>query len=143
VIPLSYLPPLNASLNAVSAILLIAGFSFIRSRRRAAHRRCMIGALVASTIFLISYLTYHTLAGTTRYTGTGWMRTAYFTLLTSHTILAVTVPPLAILTLVRAVQERFDRHRRIARITFPIWLYVSTTGVVIYLMLRGSYEAAP
>jgi uncharacterized membrane protein YozB (DUF420 family) len=99
----------------------------------------MISALIVSGLFLISYLTYHFQAGTTRFQGTGTLRTVYLTILFTHTVLAVIVPPLAITTLVRALQSRFDRHRRLARITFPIWLYVSVTGVVIYLMLRGSY----
>jgi len=139
VTPLSYLPPLNATLNGLSAVLLLAGLALIRSGRREAHRACMISALGVSTLFLAGYLTYHFQAGTTNYRGTGWIRSVYFTILITHTVLAATVPPLAITTLVRALQERFDRHRRIARITFPIWLYVSVTGVVIYFMLRGSY----
>jgi len=139
--PLSAFPPLNATLNGLSAVLLIAGLGFIRGGRRNAHRACMIAALVVSTLFLVSYVTYHLQAGTTHYVGTGWIRKLYFSILLTHTALAAAVPPLAIVTLVRALRERFDRHRAIARITFPIWLYVSVTGVVIYLMLRGSYEA--
>lgn len=137
--PLSWLPPLNAILNGTSALLLLAGLTFIKQGRRTAHMRCMISALVVSTLFLVGYVTYHVQAGTTEYTGTGWIRPTYFTILITHMILAVTVPPLAIVTLVRALQERFDRHRRIARVTFPIWLYVSVTGVVVYLMLRSDY----
>ena len=136
---LSWLPPLNACLNGTSAVLLVTGLALIKAGRREAHRRCMISALAVSSLFLVGYLTYHFQAGTTRYTGTGWMRTVYLSILLTHTILAVTVPPLAITTLVRALQQRFDRHRKIARITFPIWLYVSVTGVVVYLMLRSSY----
>ena|ERR1043165_4630812 len=138
----SDLPLLNATLNGLSAVLLVTGLAFILSGRQRAHRACMITALVVSTLFLASYLTYHFQAGTTHYTGMGWKRGLYFAILLSHTMLAVAVPPLAIVTLVRALRERFDRHRAIARITFPIWLYVSVTGVVIYLMLRGSYEQA-
>lgn len=137
------LPPLNALLNGTSAVLLLLGLYCIKTGRREAHRRFMITALCVSLLFLTSYLTYHFQAGTTRYLGTGWLRPVYFTILTTHTILAVCVPPLAIVTLVRALQQRFDQHRQIARIAFPIWLYVSVTGVVIYLMLRGSYAAAP
>jgi putative membrane protein len=137
--PLSWLPPMNAVLNGTSAALLVTGLWFIKQGRREAHKRCMISALVVSTIFLVGYLTYHFQAGTTRFSGTGWVRTLYLSILGTHTVLAITVPPLAIATLVRALQERFDRHRRIARITFPIWLYVSVTGVVVYLMLRGDY----
>ena len=139
---LSWLPPLNAALNAASALLLIAGFLQIRKGRRAAHRACMLSALAVSVLFLASYLTYHYAAGTTRFIGTGWLRTVYFTLLVTHTVLAAAVPPLAIVTLFQALRERFDKHRRIARVTFPIWLYVSLTGVLIYLMLRSSYATA-
>lgn len=140
---LSILPPLNASLNGLSAVLLLAGLYFIKTGNRSAHKRCMISALCVSILFLICYLTYHFQAGTTRYTGTGWIRPVYFTILTTHTMLAVTVPPLAIVTLRRALRGSFDRHKAIARVTFPIWLYVSITGVVIYLMLRTSYSAPP
>jgi len=136
---LSWLPPTNAVLNATSALLLLAGLAFIKQGRREAHRLCMIAALAVSSLFLVGYLTYHFQAGTTHYSGTGPVRTLYLSILATHTVLAITVPPLAITTLVRALQERFDRHRRIARITFPIWLYVSVTGVVVYLMLRGDY----
>jgi len=101
----------------------------------------MLSALAVSALFLVGYLTYHFQAGTTRYTGQGWIRPVYFTILLSHTILAAAVPLLAITTLVLALRERFDRHRRIARITFPIWLYVSVTGVIVYLMLRGDYPS--
>jgi len=137
--PLSWLPPTNAVLNGSSALLLLAGLAFIKQGRREAHRRCMLAALAVSSLFLVGYLTYHFQAGTTHYSGTGPVRTLYLSILATHTVLAITVPPLAITTLVRALQERFDRHRRIARITFPIWLYVSVTGVVVYLMLRGDY----
>lgn len=133
------LPALNALLNATSALFLISGWLLIRSGRRSAHRACMITALVVSCLFLVSYITYHLMAGTTHYTGTGPTRTLYFVVLWTHTPLAAAVPVLATVTLLRALRERFDAHRRIARITFPIWLYVSITGVVIYLMLRGSY----
>ncbi len=139
---LSWLPPLNAVLNGTSAVLLVTGFVQIRRGRRQAHRACMLSALGVSVLFLIGYLTYHYAAGTTRYAGTGPLRTIYLAILITHTILAAAVPPLAIVSLVQALRERFDRHRRIARVTFPIWLYVSVTGVVIYLMLRGSYAAA-
>jgi len=139
--PLSWLPPLNAVLNGTSAVLLLTGFVFIRQRRIRAHRRCMLSALTVSVLFLVGYLTYHFQAGTTRYTGQGWIRSVYFTILLSHTVLAALVPPLAITTLVFALRERFDRHRRIARVTFPIWLYVSVTGVIVYLMLRGDYPS--
>lgn len=128
-------PALNAALNATSAIFLSIGFWFIRRKRVTAHRACMMGALFASTLFLISYLFYHYTAGVTNFTGTGLLRTAYLTLLTSHTILAIMVLPLVIVTVYRALRGRFDKHRAIARWTFPIWLYVSVTGVAVYLML--------
>ena len=136
---LSLLPPLNASLNALSALLLIAGFVMIRTGRREAHRACMTAALGVSILFLISYVVYHAQAGLTRYQGLGWTRTVYLTILLTHEPLAACVPFLAIWTFIRASQGRFDLHRRIARVTYPIWLYVSVTGVIIYLMLRSSY----
>jgi len=132
------LPALNASLNAASAILLGSGYICIRRRRVGAHRACMLLALLTSTLFLVSYLTYHYHAGSVPYRGTGWSRPFYFALLISHTILAATVVPLALVTVTRALRKRFDRHVRIARLTLPIWIYVSVTGVVIYLMLYGA-----
>jgi putative membrane protein len=130
-----YLPGLNAVLNAASAGLLVAGYSFIRRHDVHAHRVCMLAAFGVSVLFLVSYLTYHYRVGTVRFPGTGWVRGVYLTILATHTILAASVPPLAIITLSRAVARRFDRHRRIARWTLPIWLYVSVTGVVVYWML--------
>jgi uncharacterized membrane protein YozB (DUF420 family) len=129
------LPALNAALNATSAVLLAAGFILIRAGRREAHKRAMLAALACSTLFLTSYLVYHAQVGSVRFRGEGPVRLVYFAILISHTILAVTVVPLALVTLVRALQARFDRHRRIARITLPIWGYVSVTGVVVYWML--------
>jgi uncharacterized membrane protein YozB (DUF420 family) len=129
------LPTLNAALNSLSAVLLCAGYFFIRSQNRAAHQRCMVAALTCSTLFLISYLTYHFQVGSIGFKGRGWIRPIYFTILITHTILAAAVVPLALVTVIRALRQRFDAHRRIARWTFPIWLYVSITGVVIYLML--------
>ena len=129
------LPTLNAGLNALSAVLLAVGWILIRSGRREAHKRAMVAALVCSSLFLASYLVYHAQVGSVRFRGQGPIRTVYFTILISHTILAVTVVPLALVTLVRALQARFDRHRRIARITLPIWGYVSVTGVIVYWML--------
>ena len=131
----SGLPALNASLNAASAVLLCAGYVFIRRKRVAAHRACMLLALLTSALFLASYLTYHYHAGSVPYRGSGWTRPVYFTLLISHTILAVAVVPLALITVARAARGRFDRHVKIARLTLPIWIYVSVTGVVIYWML--------
>ncbi len=129
------LPALNAGLNAASALLLALGWFLIRSGRREAHKRAMLAALACSTLFLTSYLVYHAHVGSVRFQGQGTVRLVYFTILISHTVLAVTVVPLALVTLVRALQARFDRHRRIARIALPIWGYVSVTGVVVYWML--------
>ncbi|MBI2059755.1 MAG: DUF420 domain-containing protein [Nitrospirae bacterium] len=139
----SDLPALNATLNGTSAVLLGTGFYFIRRKKVRAHRACMIGALTASVLFLISYLTYHYSAGVTRFTGTGWSRPFYFALLGSHTVLAVVIVPLVLMTLTRALKKHFDRHRRIARWTLPIWLYVSVTGVLVYLMLYHLFPARP
>ena len=132
---IAYLPSLNAFLNAISAVLLIIGFRFIRQRNIHAHRACMIAAFTVSVFFLLSYLTYHYYVGMTRFPGQGWVRPVYFIILISHTILAALVPFLALVTLSRALKEQFPKHRRIARWTLPIWLYVSVTGVVVYLML--------
>lgn len=129
------LPAINAALNTASAIFLLLGYRFIRSRQIQAHRTCMLSAFAVSVLFLVSYLTYHIQVGSVRYPGTGWMRGLYLSILASHTILAALVPPLAIVTLSRALRGRFDRHRRIARWTFPVWAYVSVTGVVVYVML--------
>jgi uncharacterized membrane protein YozB (DUF420 family) len=134
-----YLPHLNACLNGTSALLLISGFKFIRSRNVIAHRACQIAALCVSLLFLASYLTYHYHHGATRFLGTGLVRPIYFTVLTSHTILAIAIVPLVILTFYRAFRGDLSRHRRIARITLPLWLYVSITGVIVYLMLYQIY----
>ena len=139
----SDLPALNASLNGTSAVLLCAGYFFIRRRRIAAHRACMLLALLTSALFLASYLVYHYHVGSVPYRGGGWTRPLYFTLLTSHTILAAAVVPLALVTVVRAARRRFDRHVAVARYTLPIWFYVSVTGVVIYLMLYGPSGSRP
>lgn len=138
---ISYLPHLNACLNGTSAVLLLAGYSFIRTGRVAAHRACQISALIVSTLFLASYLTYHYFHGTTRFQGTGLARPVYFTILTSHTILAIVIVPLIVITFVRAFRLDFVRHRKIARITLPLWLYVSITGVIVYLMLYQIYPS--
>jgi len=140
---LADLPALNAVLNGTSAVLLAVGYVLIRQRRIAAHRACMLLALVTSAAFLASYLTYHYHVGSVAYRGAGWARPVYFTILITHPILAVAVVPLALVTVTRALRERFDRHVRIARLTLPIWFYVSVTGVVIYLMLYGAGRPAP
>ena len=136
----SYLPHLNACLNGTSAVLLLSGYSFIRSGNVVAHRTCQVSALVVSILFLASYLTYHYHHGATRFQGTGLARPIYFTILTSHTILAIVIVPLVVLTFYRALRQDFTRHRRIARITLPLWLYVSITGVIVYLMLYQIYR---
>ncbi len=132
---LTDLPALNASLNALAGVFLVAGFAFIRQRKIGAHRLSMLAAFGCSIAFLVSYLYYHSQVGSVRFQGAGGIRTLYFTVLISHTILAALVPFLAAVTLFRALKERFARHRAIARWTLPIWLYVSVTGVVIYWML--------
>lgn len=129
------LPTLNAVLNSLSALLLCTGYLAIRRGRRDLHIRCMLGALTASVLFLVSYLTYHYVHGTTRYARTDWTRALYLAILGTHTVLAAVNVPLVIMTVARAARKRFDAHRRIARWTLPIWLYVSVTGVVVYLML--------
>ena len=129
------LPALNALLNATSAVLLFVGWRLIRRGRREAHRRAMLAAVACSTLFLVSYLVYHAQVGSVRFQGHGPIRAVYFTVLLTHTILATAIVPLVLMTLVRALQERFDRHRRLARVTLPLWGYVSVTGVVIYVML--------
>jgi len=128
-------PVINASLNGTSAVLLVTAHSMIKRGRIAIHRALMFTAIAASTLFLISYLYYHFHVGSVHFPGQGWSRPVYFTILTSHTILAAAIVPLVIITLSRAMRERFDRHRTIARWTYPLWLYVSVTGVVIYFML--------
>jgi uncharacterized membrane protein YozB (DUF420 family) len=129
------LPTLNALLNALAALLLVVGWLLIRRRRIEAHRRAMLADFATSALFLASYLVYHFQVGSVRFQGQGAVRTLYFAILLSHTVLAAAVPPLALVTLWRALARRFDRHRRIARWTLPIWLYVSITGVLVYWML--------
>ncbi|HEX8422916.1 MAG TPA: DUF420 domain-containing protein [Pyrinomonadaceae bacterium] len=137
----SQLPHLNAMLNAASGLLLLAGFYFIRRRRITAHLRCMTAALAVSCIFLASYLFYHYNHGSTRFTGQGYVRPVYFFILLTHTILAALIVPLIAVTLRRAWRGDFGRHRKIARWTFPLWLYVSVTGVIVYLMLYQLYPS--
>jgi uncharacterized membrane protein YozB (DUF420 family) len=135
----SIFPKINATLNGCSAVLLVTARGLIAQKKVAAHRAVMITALVSSTLFLISYLYYHAHVGSVHFQGTGWSRPLYFAILTTHTILAAVIVPMVIITLSRALRGRFDRHRAIARWTFPLWLYVSVTGVVIYLMLYRIY----
>jgi uncharacterized membrane protein YozB (DUF420 family) len=129
------LPALNATLNALSGVLLAAGYAMIRARRIAAHRACMLAAFGTSTLFLVSYVVYHWHAGSRPFTGQGPVRIVYFTVLITHVALAAVILPLALVTLTHGLRARFERHVRIARWTFPMWMYVSVTGVVIYLML--------
>jgi uncharacterized membrane protein YozB (DUF420 family) len=131
----SSLPALNAVLNTVSAVLLVVGYRLVRAGRRDAHRRVMLAALATSTVFLASYLVYHAQVGSVRFTGQGPVRALYFAILISHTLLAAAIVPLVLVTLSRALRGRFDAHRRLARYTLPLWLYVSVTGVVVYVML--------
>jgi putative membrane protein len=128
------LPLLNACLNAGSAGLITAGFLFIRRKKVNAHRACMLGAVAVSAIFLISYVTYHWLAGSRAFTGQGWIRPVYFIVLVSHIGLAAVLPPAVLSTLYLALRRDFTRHRRLARWTLPVWLYVSVTGVLVYWM---------
>jgi len=132
---LTDLPLLNACLNSLSAALLTAGFVHIKRGRKEAHRNCMVGALATSTLFLASYLYYHFHAGRTVFKDPAWFRPWYLALLLTHTILAVAIVPMVLMTFWRAFQERFDKHKRIAKITWPLWMYVSVTGVLIYLLL--------
>lgn len=132
---LTTLPTVNALLNSVSAVLLATGYLFVRSGRVDAHRRCMLAACGTSTLFLISYLVYHANVGSVAFTGQGAIRVVYFVILISHIVLAAAILPMALVTLTQALRGRFDRHRKIARWTLPLWLYVSVTGVVVYVML--------
>ena len=132
---ISDLPALNASLNALASLFLLAGFVFVRQKRVEAHRLCMLAALATSVLFLASYVVYHANIGSRPFTGTGPIRVVYFAILISHVILAIAIVPLVLITVSRALTRRFDQHRRIARITWPLWMYVSVTGVLVYLML--------
>ena len=136
---ISQLPHLNALLNTTSAILLVIGYRFIRQRRLNAHRNCQVSAVVTSVLFLTSYLIYHYYHGDTKFLGQGIVRPFYFAILISHVVLAIVIVPLVLVTLYRAARGDFLRHRKIARWTLPIWLYVSVTGVIVYLMLYHIY----
>jgi uncharacterized membrane protein YozB (DUF420 family) len=136
-VPLQYAiyPVIDATLNGTSGVLLLIGRSFIQRGRMAAHRAFMIAAVITSSLFLTSYVYYHAHVGSVRFQGQGWVRPVYFTILISHVLLAVVIVPMVIVTLSRALRERFDRHRDIARWTWPLWMYVSVTGVIVYFML--------
>jgi uncharacterized membrane protein YozB (DUF420 family) len=129
------LPTINAFFNALSAVLLVRGYLLVRAGRIAAHRRTMLAAFTASTLFLIGYLVYHAQVGSVHFQPAGPIRAVYLTILISHTLLAAAVAPMAIVTLLRALKGRFAKHRALARITLPVWLYVNLTGVVVYVML--------
>lgn len=135
------LPTVDATLNAASAIFLVLGYLFIRRKNIQAHKMCMLSAFSTSMIFLVFYLTYHYFHGTTHFLGLGAVRPFYFVLLGSHTVLAVVIVPLALATLYRAWRQRFEPHKRIARWTLPLWLYVSVTGVLVYWMLYHLFPA--
>ncbi len=132
---LTIFPTINALLNGLTAVLLLIGYVLILRRKRALHKKIMLSAFTTSIVFLTSYLYYHAHVGSVPFKGTGFVRPVYFTILISHTILAVVIVPMAIVTLVRGLSSRFDKHRRLARWTLPVWLYVSVTGVVVYMML--------
>jgi putative membrane protein len=136
---LSDLPTINACLNGASAVLLAFGYYFIRRGNRIAHRNCMISAFATSTVFLVCYLVYHYFAGRTVFREPLWFRPIYIVLLTSHTILAVVIVPLILITLNRALKARYELHKKIARWTWPLWMYVSVTGVLVYLILYHFY----
>jgi uncharacterized membrane protein YozB (DUF420 family) len=138
-LPLASLPAVNASLNAACTVFLLLGFAFIRNGKIRYHRFCMIVAFLCSTVFLCFYLWFHFQAGVIRFGGQGWIRPVYLTILITHTTLAVVIVPLILITLSRALRERFDRHRAIARWTLPLWLYVSVTGVIVYWLLYIAY----
>jgi len=132
-----FLPTVNACLNAAAGVSLAAGYAFIRRKNVAAHRRAMLTAFAFSTLFLVSYLVHHARVGSVPYRGEGFLRTLYFAILIPHVLLAAAVVPLAIVTIRRALRGQFERHRPLARVTLPIWLFVSVTGVVVYFMLYG------
>ena len=137
----SIFPALNASLNGASAVMIATGRMLIRRQKVRLHRACMIIAVVTSSLFLISYLYYHAHVGSVRFPGQGWVRPVYFAILISHTLLAAAVVPLVLISLNYGLRERFDRHKRIVRWAYPVWLYVSVTGVVVYVMLYQIYGA--
>ena len=134
-----HLPAINATLNGTSAVFLLTGYFMIRNGKVLAHKTCMLIAFVCSSVFLCGYLYYHFTIGLVRFGGDGWIRPVYFTILTTHTILAVVIVPLVIIALYRALTNQFVRHRAIARWTFPLWLYVSVTGVIVYWLLYVAY----
>jgi putative membrane protein len=137
--PLSFLPPIYATINGITALVLIAGVLAIKNGKRILHERLMTSAIALSVAFLVMYVAYHMTSDSTKFGGEGSIRMVYFFILISHIILSIAVIPLVLITYVRALAERFDRHKKIAKITFPIWLYVAVTGVVVYLMISPYY----
>jgi putative membrane protein len=137
--PLSFLPPIYATINGITAIVLVAGVLAIKNGKRKLHERLMTTAIALSVFFLVMYVAYHMTTESTKFGGDGIIRYAYFFILISHILLSIAVIPLVLITYVRAVAERFDRHKKIAKIAFPIWLYVAVTGVVVYLMISPYY----
>lgn len=135
----SFLPPIYASLNALTAVFLVAAVISIKNKKVETHRKLMTSAIVLSALFLVLYVIYHSTSDSTPFGGEGWIRPLYFTLLISHILLSIVIIPLVLVTYVRALAQKFDKHRKIARITFPIWLYVAITGVVVYLMISPYY----
>jgi putative membrane protein len=137
--PLSFLPPIYATINGITALVLVAGVLAIKNGKRLLHERLMTSAIALSVAFLVMYVAYHMTSDSTKFGGEGSIRMVYFFILISHIILSIAVIPLVLITYVRALAERFDRHKKIAKITFPIWLYVAVTGVVVYLMISPYY----
>ena len=137
--PLSFLPPIYAAINGITAVVLVAGVSAIKNGKRILHERLMTTAIALSVAFLVMYVAYHMTSDSTKFRGEGIIRPIYYFILISHIILSIAVIPLVLITYVRALAERFDRHKKIAKITFPIWLYVAVTGVVVYLMISPYY----
>lgn len=135
----SFLPPIYATMNGMTAVLLVAAVVSIKNRNVDLHRRLMTAAIVLSALFLVLYVVYHSTSQSTPFGGEGWIRPVYYTLLLSHVLLSVVIIPLVLVTYVRALAERFDKHKRIAKITFPVWLYVALSGVLVYLMISPYY----
>ncbi len=139
VAPLHFLPPIYATINGITAVVLIAGVIAIKNKKRQLHKRLMTTAISLSVVFLVMYVAYHLTTDSTKFGGEGSIRLVYFLILISHIVLSIVVIPLVLITYVRALAEKFDKHKKIARITFPIWLYVAVTGVVVYLMISPYY----
>lgn len=137
--PLSFLPPIYAAINGVTALLLVLGVMAIKNGNRKIHQRLMTSAIACSVVFLVMYVAYHMTADSTKFGGEGWVKYVYFFILITHILLSITIIPLVLFTYVRALSERFDRHKKLARITFPLWLYVAVTGVVVYFMIAPYY----